>query len=233
MKNNSLTFALVILISGIIIGGGIFITRTNILTNMFSKDEVTEEITQIQPISEDDHILGNPDADVIVIEYSDYECPFCLEFHETMNRLIDEYGQDGRLAWVYRHMPLEEIHLNSKRLALNSECISNIRGNSAFWEFSNQIFDNAPNSFLKVNSDKIISNLGINTEEVNSCIERDEIISKVEADIKDGKYLQSIDREFGTPYNIIITKTGLVQTVSGTIPYSTLRDLIEQHSFSF
>lgn len=233
-KNNSLTFSLVILISGLVIGGGIYLSRTNLLNSLFvSDDNIVVEDKKIQPISENDHILGNPDADIIVIEYSDYECPYCQEFHSVMNRIINEYGQQGRIAWIYRHMPIERVHVNARRIALTSECVADIRGNKAFWDFSDKIFENSPESLLKKNSDQILEEMSIDPQEIESCIERPEIISRLENDIEDGEYLQSIDKEFGTPYNIIITKTGLTENISGVIPYNILKNLIEQHSITF
>jgi len=235
-KNNSLGFTLTILISGIVIASAIYISRTNFVEeflNNKNNTEFTEEEPKIQPITEDDHILGNPDADVIVIEYSDFECPYCQEFHTTMRRIMDDFGANGRVAWIYRQLPLDEVHVNSKRVALTSECVAKIGGNAKFWEFTNRIFDDAPASILKNNTDQIISNLGFNVEEIDQCSQDPETILAVENDMKDGQYFRDIDTEFGTPYNIIITKTGLSTNISGSISYQTLKDVIEQHSLKF
>jgi len=235
-KNNSLGFTFTILISGIVIASAIYISRTNFIGEFFNNRndiELTEESPKIQPITKDDHILGDPDADVIVIEYGDFECGYCKEFHTTMRRIMDNYGSDGRVAWVYRQLPLNEVHLNAERVALTSECIAEIGGSAKFWEFTNRIFDNAPESLLKNNTDQIVSNLGFNTEEIDQCIKKPEIITAVENDINDGEYFKEIDSDFGTPYNIILTKTGISTNISGSISYQALKDVIEQHSLSF
>ena len=235
-KNNSLGFTFTILISGVVIASSIYISRTNFIGEFFNNKnnaEFTEEAPKIQPITEDDHILGNPDADVIVIEYSDFECPYCQEFHTTMRRIMDDFGADGRVAWVYRQLPLDEVHINSKRISLTSECVAKIGGNAKFWEFTNRIFDNAPASILKNNTDQIVSSLGFNVEEIDQCVQDPETILAVENDMKDGQYFKEIDSELGTPYNIIITKTGLSSNISGSISYQTIREVIEQHSLKF
>jgi|AntRauTorcE11897_2_1112592.scaffolds.fasta_scaffold08254_4 protein-disulfide isomerase len=236
-KNNSLIFAITILISGIVIGGGVFLSRTEILDNIFDKlkkEEVIEiQESQIQPISDEDHIIGNPDASIIIIEYSDFECPYCKEFHTTMRRIIDNYGQNGNVAWVYRHAPLEEVHVNSKRVSLVSECVAKIGGENKFWNFTNQIFDNAPDSLLKTNTDLILESLNLDPIEINTCTEEPEIINLVNSDSEDVKYLRSIDSDFGTPYNIIITKTGVQENIPEAIPYKLLSDFIEQHTLNF
>src|SRR5688572_26470868 len=66
----------------------------------------TEEAAKgtINPLSEADHFRGNPNAPIVVVEYSDFDCPFCKNFHETMTQIMDEYGVDGNVAWVYRHL---------------------------------------------------------------------------------------------------------------------------------
>jgi len=235
-KNNSLGFTFTILISGIVIASAIYISRTNFIgefLNNRTEVEILENSPNIQPITKDDHILGNPDADVIVIEYGDFECVYCQEFHTTMRRIMDNFGEKGRVAWVYRQLPLDEIHINAKRVALTSECIAENGGNAKFWEFTNKIYDNAPESLLKNNTDQIVSSLGFNIEEIDQCIKNPETIAAVENDMKDGKYFKEIDADFGTPYNIILTKTGISTSISGSISYQTMRDVIEQHSLAF
>src|SRR3989344_7899897 len=72
-------------------------------------------ITNEQNNDDADHLRGNADAKVFLVEYSDLECPFCAQFHETAKQLIDEY--DGRVAWIYRHFPLDSIHPNARPAA--------------------------------------------------------------------------------------------------------------------
>lgn len=89
-------------------------------------------------VTELDHIRGNMDADVVIIEYSDIECPFCKRFHGTMNQVVETYGD--QVAWVYRHFPLESIHRNARPWAIESECVAEIGGNDAFWKYLDERF---------------------------------------------------------------------------------------------
>ncbi len=98
-----------------------------------------QQIT-VEEITESDHILGNPDAPIKIIEYSDLDCPFCRTFHATMKQVMAIYGANGTVAWVYRHFPLVELHPNSPKLAEASECVADIGGNDAFWKFIDSIF---------------------------------------------------------------------------------------------
>src|SRR3546814_8173358 len=68
----------------------------------------------VRPVSGEDHVMGSPDASVKVIEFSDFECPFCKGFHRTMGQVMEEYGQDGKVAWVYRHFPIDSIHSKAR-----------------------------------------------------------------------------------------------------------------------
>jgi len=84
-----------------------------------------------------DHIRGNRDGSIALIEYSDYECPFCTRVHPTHKALIESYDE---LMWVYRHFPLS-FHPNAMPAAVSSECIAELAGEDAFWTFTDGIFE--------------------------------------------------------------------------------------------
>ena len=96
---------------------------------------------EMKPVDESDYILGNPNAQVLVVEYSDYDCPFCKQFHNTMHQIMDEYGVTGRVAWVYRQFPIGQLHPNAPKISEAALCVGDIGGNDAFWSFSDLIFD--------------------------------------------------------------------------------------------
>lgn len=92
----------------------------------------------VAPVTADDHIIGDINSPVILIEYSDLECPFCQRFHPTMEQVMTEY--EGQVAWVYRHFPLDGLHPNARKAAEASECVASIAGNNAFWEYLSALF---------------------------------------------------------------------------------------------
>src|SRR3989338_5257582 len=98
------------------------------------------ELEAVRALAEADHVLGNPSAPVKIIEYSDLECPFCSRFHESMKQVMDEFGKDGKIAWVYRHFPLEQIHSNARPGANGAECANELGGTQAFWYFVDAVF---------------------------------------------------------------------------------------------
>lgn len=97
-----------------------------------SEEELALE--NIAPVTADDNIRGSLDADIIIVEYSDFDCPFCGRFYETMKSVYEKNGDE--ISWVYRNFPLEQLHPNAKKVAASSECVAKVGGNEAFWKFA-------------------------------------------------------------------------------------------------
>lgn len=89
----------------------------------------------ISPITVDDHIIGSIDAQVVIVEYSDLECPYCKRFGQTMKEVVAE--SNGNVAWVYRHWV---VHQGALSKAGAAECVAKIKGNEAFWKYIDLIF---------------------------------------------------------------------------------------------
>lgn len=98
----------------------------------------TGETVLLRKVDATDHVRGNKNAPIMLVEYSDFECPFCKMFHETLNKIMADYGTTGKVAWVYRHMPIKQIHPNASRIAEASECVTANGGD--FWKFADTIF---------------------------------------------------------------------------------------------
>jgi protein-disulfide isomerase len=98
----------------------------------------------IPPITDKDHIFGNRNADLLIVEYSDPECPFCKRFDATMNQVMDQYQASNKVAWVYRHFPLDSIHPKSRHESEALECANEIGGNAKFWEYVKVLFKVTP-----------------------------------------------------------------------------------------
>ncbi|KKQ77558.1 MAG: Sodium/proton antiporter, partial [Parcubacteria group bacterium GW2011_GWA1_38_7] len=121
-QSNKISIPTAIILAGIIIGGAVIYSsnRTNTAgtANQPQQQQVaqqTGDLDQMAAISDSDHVRGNPDAPVKIVEYSDTECPFCKRFHSTMQEVMNEYGKDGKVAWVYRHFPLDQLHSKARK----------------------------------------------------------------------------------------------------------------------
>lgn len=101
----------------------------------------TDAQVTLPPLDAKDHVLGDTNAPITIIEYSDLECPFCIRFHTVQETIMKEYA--GKVKWVHRHFPLD-FHANAKPYAYAAECAAEIGGNDAFWKMIDYIFKNQP-----------------------------------------------------------------------------------------
>lgn len=166
---------------------------------------------------ERDHIRGNPDADIAVIEYSDYECPFCSRHHPTMQSIIDN---NDDVMWVYRHFPLS-FHPNATPLAEASECVWEQGGNDAFWIFTDLIFEEGADT-SKV--EDYASRSGVDGTAVKACLDSGKYAQYVKDDMAGG----SAGGVTGTPGNIVLhLDSGDTRLVSGAQPEANIQAAID------
>jgi protein-disulfide isomerase len=148
MNTEKLAVPFAIIIAGALIAGAFYFSNIKVASQVAKNN--TKEVTQptttndVRPISADDHLLGNPNADVIILEYSDTECPFCKMFHPTLKRIMDEYGKSGKVAWVYRHFPIDQLHSKARKEAEATECVYDQGGNEMFWKYIDRSFSITP-----------------------------------------------------------------------------------------
>jgi len=232
MQNKNYSLPLSILTIGIIIAGGIFVSKHE----PEQKELVVSKgdgniIIEVSPVNTNDHIQGNPDAEIIVLEFSDFECPYCQEFHTTMQQIMNEYGQTGQVAWVYRHFPLTESHFNAYSAALASECAAYLGKkqeiSNPFWQYADRVFSDIPVNLSVENLTLQAVNLGINESEFSQCLSDQKFAETVDQSIEDGYKLAEIDSEFATPYNLLISKSGIQTRISGSESYSGMKKIID------
>lgn len=165
---------------------------------------------------DEDHWIGAEDASVTLIEYSDFECPFCLRHLPTLKQLLDEFPNDVRL--VYRHYPLTAIHPNAQKAAEASECVADMAGNDAFWEFHDKVFEAQDTGLSLALFKQIAGDMGLNQGEFDNCLDSGEMAPKVAEDLATG----NDSGVQGTPATFV---NGSM--VSGAVPFATLKSAIE------
>lgn len=233
MNSSKLFIPLSIVVAGLIIAGAIFFSgdtkkqAQNTPDNQDAAETDPAKTASIRPVSENDHIIGSLDAEIFVIEYSDYECPFCGAFHPTMEQIMSEYGESKKVAWVYRHFPLDQIHKNARSSAEASECVAELNGNQAFWDYSKKLFENSPESLTKENLLITAKEIGVDETAFNECIESGRHFQTVEDMFVDGMAIAQSDPQFGTPYSIVMNRNGNQIGIPGAQPYEVVKEVIE------
>jgi protein-disulfide isomerase len=163
-------------------------------------------------VTNSDHIRGNANAKVTLIEYSDFECPFCSRLKPTVDQILSEYDGDVRL--VYRHFPLTSIHPNAQKAAEASECAGE---QGKFWEYHDILFANQ--TALTIPSLKTYAGqLSLKQAQFDSCLDGGKFASKVSQQASDA---QSVGIT-GTPGTFVND-----QLVRGAFPYATFQQIID------
>lgn len=229
----ALTLPGAIIIAGALIAIAIIWVKKPANTVPAYGQQIAPEVV-LAPVSSSDHILGNPDAPIKIVEFSDPSCPFCKSFHPTMQRIIDEYGPTGQVAWVYRSFPLDKpdpqgrvLHPNAGYEAQAQECAASLGGNEAFWKFTHRLYEITPSdqgrAMDRSELPKIAEYVGLNVVSFNECLSSGRFQEKVDA-----QYLDGINAGVtGTPYSIIITPSGSKIPIVGAQSYQTFKTAID------
>ena len=165
---------------------------------------------------DDDPVLGNENAPVTMVEFSDFQCPFCGTFRrETFNKIKEEYIDTNKIKLIYRDFPLREIHPFAQKAAEAAECADE---QGKFWEYHDILFENQQkldDEDLK----KYAADLKLDTSEFNDCLESGKMTEEVNKDYNEGSSY-GID---GTPAFFI---NGI--SLSGALPFESFKTIIDK-----
>jgi protein-disulfide isomerase len=177
----------------------------------------TQPAFQAQPVKavdeKVDHIRGGKNAKVTLIEYSDFECPFCQRHAPTLDQALKEFPKDVRV--VYRHYPLS-FHPNAQPSAEASECVAKLNGEEAFWKFHDRLFVISP-ALDRASLVAAAKEIGVNEGNFTKCLDSHEMANRVNSDAAGGND-SGVE---GTPATFV---NG--QLVSGAVPYEQLKAAI-------
>lgn len=209
MKQNQIAGA--IIIAGLLIAGAILLKGNYAPSN----GPVNLASIKIKKVSAEEHIFGNPNAEVVIVEYSDTKCPFSKRFHGTMHEVIKKKGDD--VAWVYRHFPIAQLHPIAFHEAVATECVLDQGNNETYWKYLDEVYNRTEsnNKLDPKELPKIAESLGLDLTNFNTCLETEKYAEKVKANITDGENA-GIN---GTPKGFILKKGKIVDTIDGAYPY--------------
>ena len=232
VQTTTLTIPIAIIIAGVLIAGAVYLgtskgASTTAVNNQQPQQapQQTGDLEAMKAISSSDHIRGNPDAPVKIVEYSDTECPFCKRFHTTMKEVMDEYGKDGKVAWVYRHFPLDQLHSKARKEAVALECANEQGGNDKFWSYADRLYEITPanNGLDPAELPKIAQYVGLDVAKFNTCLAS----TKYDQHIEDEVQNATATGGNGTPWSIVVGKNDKKYPLSGAQPYASVKQLID------
>ena len=177
-------------------------------------------IGNFRAVSDSEHIRGDKKSPLAIVEYSDFDCPFCERFHPTMQKIADEYK--GKVRWVYRHFPLDSLHPNARKAAEASECANELGGNDAFWKFADKLAGESGQS----TAEKLTTyakDIGLNEAKFKTCVDSEKYKQKVQDDYNDAAAAGGQ----GTPYSILIDSKGEKTAINGAQPYESVKAMID------
>jgi protein-disulfide isomerase len=171
-----------------------------------------------------DHMRGNKKAQIVLVEYSDLECPFCKTFHLTAQKIVDEYK--GKVMWVYRHYPLS-FHANAQKESEAAECVTDLGGEDAFWKFIDAIYERTTSNgtgFALEKLGPLAAEVGVSQSKFQECLDSGKFAQKV----KDEEAQGAKEGITGTPGNILLdVKSGKTQTIPGAVPFEQIKPIID------
>lgn len=215
-----------ILVAGILVSGALVYNAgvKSLNTGQDSNSGNTGSLEALKPVTDKDHIRGDINAPVKIVTFEDTECPFCKRFHVTMQQLMKDYN--GKVAWVYRHFPLDSIHSKARREAFGAECVASLGGNDNFWAYLDNIFEITPsNDGLDPEQvPKIAAKVGIDQDDFQACLASKKFDKLIEDNLQDA----IASGGSGTPYSVVIDKNGKKYAINGALPLEQVKLVIEQ-----
>lgn len=190
----------------------------------------SESAKRARPVdAQQDHIQGKAGAEVSLIEYTDFECPYCKRFHGTPGPLLARYS--GRVNWVVRNYPLSFHNPAARQESLAAECVATLGGNDAYWKYADALFANTRSNGTGLPEGKSMESLaealGVKGGALTACMNESggAAAQRVDRDIADG----TATGVSGTPTTIVRNnRTGASEALVGALPADALVAAIER-----
>jgi len=177
----------------------------------------------LRPVTPRDHLRGSPDAPVKIVEFGDTECPLCKRFHPTLQRIVAEYP--GKVAWVFRHYPVDEIHPKARKEAEATECAAELGGNDKFWAYLDRLYEITPSNdrLDPAELPRIAAHVGLDQKSFAQCLASGRHAQRVAEDVADALAAGAT----GTPYTVVIAPNGRLFAILGAQPYATVKLVVD------
>ncbi|MBU0613522.1 DsbA family protein [Patescibacteria group bacterium] len=178
----------------------------------------TATVIKLAAITDSDNIRGDKNAPITLVEFSDFECPYCSRLFPTLEALLDKY--EGEVRLVYKHFPLTSIHDQAVPAAEASECAGD---QSKFWEYHDALYSDQ-SKLADGYYSELAATLGLNTTQFDDCFNSRKYQERVAT--------QSVEAQAaggqGTPYTVMIDADGNTTPLNGAIPQANFEVVIDQ-----
>ena len=232
-KDDFWKYSTFILLAIVIIGGFVFFTSDNV-------PKVTGEVTggnqpaptnpgptepSVVTASVDDvAVLGSKSAAVTIIEFSDYECPFCgRHFTQTYPSIKQEYVDTGKVKIIFRDFPLTSIHPNAQKAAEAAECVGEQAGDEGYYKMHDKLYTNQQSLSITNYKSWAREISGVDGAKFDNCLDSGKYASEVQKDSQDAQTAGGR----GTPYFVVMDKSGKGTAISGAQPFSAFKSAID------
>lgn len=171
-----------------------------------------------------DAFMGSPDAKVAIVEFSDFQCPYCLRFHSnTFPQLKENYIDSGKVQYIFRDFPLKQIHPKAVEASVAANC-GGLQ--DKYWEMHHGLFINQRRLGPEL-YDELATSTGLDLEAFQACMADPKQVEEVDKDLA---YGQSVGIR-GTPHYFVGRIEGDqvvdVKPLSGAQPYQAFANIID------
>lgn len=233
-QTNTISTPMAIIIAGAIIALAVYASNT--VTPVATTQNTTTQTTTANPTPaetvtasvsiDDDAILGDPNAPITFIEFSDYECPFCKRhFTNSFPQIKKDYIDTGKVKFIFRDLPLSFHDPLATQQALAANCAREQGGDSAYYAFHDEIFtltSSNGNGMTETQLFEIASQLGLDKSALESCVNNETYIDEINQDMADAANAGAT----ATPTFFVglSTESGTIEAtrIVGAQPYETV-----------
>ena len=219
-NQNNLRVPIALIVAALVLSGALFLSYSK-ANNKQSNEEETKLLQKVETLLVSDHFLGNPKAEIILVEYSGYDCSFCAGYFINMKKIMEEFGKTGKILWIHRHMPFDQIYSRATEKAIMAECAGTTGGEEIFWLASEKLYE-ATTSKKDLTPSDLRVLLGLNKSLYDECLLKESVREKVRREY-DEAYNAGVR---GIPFTVVI-KGEERYGIAESLPYFELRTLVE------
>lgn len=221
-SKNPMNVPMAIVVAGLLIAGAIFFRGGG--SSELAKVNVPEKAAQaspelgaitLRPVDGTDYMRGNPDANIVFVEFSDTECPFCKRFHTVMKQVMNDYGKAGQVAWVYRQYPIVQLHSKAPKESEALLCAGELGGSAKFWDYTDRVFEitNSNDSLDPTLLPSIATDVNLDQKAFTTCLSSGKYKARVESEFNDG----ATAGVNGTPHSVLVLRSPISEEAKTTL----------------